>query len=188
MIYNTLLDENFPTCLRAVFENREAAEAAESRVKRIAGVEAAQLRIVVPTDCENAPVPSAGIDTPGSRTKRDFFLRSAVLGLLVGALLGTALVAARVQDSPTHPVALFAASCTLGMIAALLLAGLTSWRRTSPGPLTHLPAYPEERGFALEIEVHDLSEQHAVRQALAGLDAQIELAGSAGGRTVPQDK
>ena len=188
MIYNTLLDENFPSCIRAVFELRESAEAAAGRLRRATGVKEEQLRIVNPKDSTHAPAYNTGIDTPGSRGRGGFFLRSFMLGLLAGALFGTAMVAAGLQAPPSHPGALIIACSTLGILAALSLAGLTSWRSTSPGPLTHPPASPEEHGFALEIEVHDLSEQLMVRRALAGLGVQVELSGTAGSRTVPHAK
>ena len=69
MIYNTLLDENFPTCIRAVFEHREAAEAAAGLLKRITGVEVEQLRILTPRDSSDVPTRGAGIDRPGSRRR-----------------------------------------------------------------------------------------------------------------------
>ena len=169
---NTLLDENFPSCLRAVCDNRDVARTTVETLERETSVDAGQIRVIGPVGADR------GVTAPSGGTHP--YLKFILSGALLGALLGMSLLSADIRNLQSHRWLTVAACGMLGATLAYCLAGLVAWRKKHFSPLDPPPVTPAEQGYAVEVEVRDLPQQYAVREALFRLGVAYDKAGDAG--------
>jgi hypothetical protein len=173
---NTLLDENFPSCLRVVCNNRDAARATVETLQREASLEAGQVRVIAPVGADSDARKRVAASPGGTHP----YLKFMLSGALLGALLGMSLLSADIHNLQSHRWLTVAACGMLGATLAYCLAGLVAWRRKNYSPLDSPPVTPEAQGYAVEVEVRDLPQQYVVRRVFSRLGVAYDTARDAG--------
>ncbi|MEJ2531328.1 MAG: hypothetical protein P8Y92_05970 [Halioglobus sp.] len=169
---NTLLDENFPSCLRAVFASKEAVRETLEALERAVSLDSGQIRVIPPGGAE------ASVSAPAGAV--GYSLKIVLLGAMLGGALGATLAGADSRNLSSQGWITMISCGALGAALAYCLAWLISWRKRHSAPLVASHSIAAERGYTLEIEVRDLPQQYAVRQALTNLGVSFRHAGDAG--------
>jgi hypothetical protein len=174
MGHGTLMDEDFPARVEAIFSDRGAAEAAARTLSQRFDFDEERLSMV-------------STDRAGTHVHRNRFAfkasgrrlqkRQLTATFMAFTLIGIGLCLLQLSGfSGLYP--LLTATIMAGLILAavgITVIGLLSWR----------PARVETRHrlkqgeTVLVVQVHDVSEQYALRDALMKMGAQIEGAASA---------
>ncbi len=174
MAHATLMNEDFPSRIEAVFPDRASAEAAAKALCQQFEFDEAQFSIV----SEEHPPASVhrnryAFKASGRRLQK----RQLTATLIAFVLIIVGLGVLQFLGASTLP-----SSLTNTIMAGLILAavvitvtGLLSWR-----PVRVETRHRVRQGeSALVINVRDVSEQYALREALLGMGARLEGAVSA---------
>lgn len=176
MLHSTLMEEDFPARLEAEFADRRSANAAASTLCRRFGLDASQLGIA-----DRHP----GAETHRSRfavrasgrlsQKRQLLMVVVAFAVLVSGFVLVALLehfAMVTQGAITVLLSLLLCSALLP-----LAAGLLSWRRAGVRGDANLSLGSRT---VLLVDVHDISQQYEIREALREMGAHVDSADIAG--------
>ncbi len=176
MVHSTLMEEDFPARLEAEFPDRAAAAAAAETLCQRFGLDASQLGIAEQFPLRAAHRNRFAVRASGRLVqKRQLWMVAITFGLLTAGFILVALLeyfGLVTQEIITGMLALL-----LGVALLPLAAGLLSWRREGvPGDAGLCRAC----GTLLLVEVHDLSEQYRIREALSEMGARFDSRDIAG--------
>ncbi|MFV8819056.1 hypothetical protein [Haliea sp. E17] len=176
MLHSTLMQEDFPARLEAVFPDRATADAAASVLCQRFGLDHSQLGIA---ECHspggNHRNRFANRVSGRIFQKRQLQLAAATFALM---FLGFVLIALLEFLGFISPSTIAVLLATLVLAALLPLAGgLLSWRRAG---VRGDAALSLGRRTVLLVEVHDISEQYQLRDALQEMGARVDSGDIAG--------
>ncbi len=174
--YSTLLDEDFPARIEALFGDRAAAAAAASALCQRFGLDASQLSIISPDASGNAAHRNRfAFRASGRRLQRRQLGVTLAAFTLMLAGFGALEMASNTGLLPGTAVAVVLGLMVIGAVL-LMAVGLLSWRPARQTTRIHR----HDRQAVLLVQVHDVSEQYALRRALLELGARDEVMESAG--------
>ena len=173
-----LFGERSVSKLAGVYGQQDAAEGAASRLAGVAGLQAAQMRVLGPQDAKlshheifarSVEPEVGGIFRTMLRTHAVF----AVVGAVVGVVLFALVYASGLAMVVASPVFSFAVIVGFATIFGMLFAGLLSLRPDHTVLMNELRSALNERRWA--VVVHPTSEQQfdAAKQALQASGAQV---------------
>ena len=174
MGHGTLMDEDFPAQIEAVFSDRNAAEAAAKTLSQRFDFDEERLSMVS-TDQLGTGVHRNrfAFKASGRRLQK----RQLTATFIAFTVIGIGLCLLQFSGvSGLYP--LLTATIMVGLILAavgITVFGLLSWRPARV-ETRHRPRQGET---VLIVRVHDVSEQYALRDALMKMGARVEGAASA---------
>lgn len=168
------MEEDFPARIEAVFPNRDSAVSAARALCQQFDFDEEQLSVVSTKQSVGGVHRNRfALKASGRREQKRQLTATLAAFTLIGLGLGILQISGISQLSP---------GLTTGILAGLIIAavvitvtGLLSWRP----PRVETRSRLRMGETALVIQVHDLSEQYALRDALMKMGARIEGAASA---------
>lgn len=171
MTWQKLFGERATTKLVAVFDTAAAAEDAAHRFKSTAGLNAGQVRILVPGDTrfdiKIEPEP-AGVARTAIRTHVVF----GIVGFVLGVLLWFGLFATQFNLVRGTPIASAVAIVFFLTMAGMLLGGFLTLRPDHQVLITRLRSALEDGKWCVVIHPRSPAECEQIEAMLAGEDAQ----------------
>jgi hypothetical protein len=168
MSHGTLMEEDFPARIEAVFPDRKSATTAANALCQRFEFDEAQLSIVPPEEASSGVHRNRfAYKASGRRQQR----RQLAATLIAFALIGIGLILLQVFGATTPPSGLTAAIMGGLIVAAVVITviSLLSWR-----PARVQTQYRLQPGeTALVILVHDVTEQYPLREVLLEMGARI---------------
>lgn len=171
MQQGTLLDENFPSRVEAVFPDARSARSAAMSLCMRFGLDASQISYF---DLQSAPPErhrnrfkhnASGWTLQKRQVKRTLVAFGVIaLGIVVVHLIHTSGLVSRDTAATLLAIPLVAA-------IAISVSGMLSWRPAKVGARTR-PRDDDE--VVLVVEIHDLSQQYELRRALREMGADTE--------------
>lgn len=177
MRHSALLDENFPARLEAVFPDRNAAEAAAAELCQRFGVDGSQISFVTAEHKAAYPLRNRFALKARGRALQRRQLKFTMISfgvLLVGFGLLHVLRTSGLLS--VHSVT-FALAALIVVAIALTVVGIPYW---DPAKLKAHSLQCKGDEVLLLIDVHDVSLQYELRQALMDHGARTEIVNIAG--------
>jgi hypothetical protein len=175
MQHGTLMDEDIPARIEAVFADRNAATAAVTALCQRFEFDKEQFSIVSPDELPDAAHRNRfAFSASGRRLQK----RQLAATLIAFTLIIVGLLTLHFIGDSTLPPGLSAIIMAGLIIAAVAITanGMLSWR---PSRIETRHRYREGE-TALVVHVHDVSEQYSLRDALIQMGARVKCVTSAG--------
>ena len=170
----TLMDEDFPARIEAVFPDRDAAAAAAQALAQHFEFEKEQFSIVSKDETATRVHRNRfAHKASGRRLQKRQLLATLIAFVLIGLGLSLAQVSGGSGLSPGVSVAIL--SGLVIVAAAITATGMLSWRPARVETRHRLKAGEA----ALVVHVHDVSEQYALHDALTKMGARVKTEASA---------
>lgn len=174
MHHGTLMDEDCPARVEAVFADRNAATAAATALCQRFAFDKEQFSIVSPQELPASPHCNRfAFSASGRRLQK----RQLAATLMAFTLIVVGLVALHFVGASTLPAGLSGIIMGGLILAAVAITanGMLSWR---PSRIETRNRYREGE-TALVVHVHDVSEQYSLRDALIQMGARVKCVTSA---------
>lgn len=174
MHHGTLMDEDGPARIEAVFTDRNAATAAATALCQRFAFDKEQFSIVSPQELPASPHCNRfAFSASGRRLQK----RQLAATLMAFTLIVVGLVALHFLGASTLPAGLSGIIMGGLILAAVAITanGMLSWR---PSRIETRNRYREGE-TALVVHVHDVSEQYSLRDALIQMGARVKCVTSA---------